>query len=113
MGVWDGYQDFGAREEPLSFGRDGSVRGSLAVVFDEVGLIEDDARPWDTMKMLCIPGEDIVIYDHPTSDAGAGERGIARAYVTDHLRDEHAPLGRDRNGAHLASYGRWPGWSAV
>jgi hypothetical protein len=41
-------------------------RGSLTVDLDEVRLIEDDPGPWDTMKASGIPGEDIVIYDHPT-----------------------------------------------
>src|SRR5262249_41548861 len=42
-----------------------AVQRSLAVVLDEVGLVEDDAGPRGAVKTLGIPGEDVVIYDHP------------------------------------------------
>ena len=42
-----------------------AVRSSLAVVLDEMRLIENDTGPGDAMRALGISGKQIVVHDHP------------------------------------------------
>ena len=88
-----------------------AVRGSLAVILDEVRLIEDDPGPWDTMKTLGIPRDDVVIYDHPTRIMLLVIRNTQHldlAVGIYHL-DLAPPVELERGGADHEDY---PGWGS-
>ena len=42
------------------------MRGSLAIVFDEMGLVQDDARPVYALEPLGLLAQNLVIDDHPS-----------------------------------------------
>src|SRR5262249_23830265 len=88
-----------------------AVRGSLAVVFDEMRLIEDDAGPWNAMKTPGILGEDIVVHDHPPRLELLSVRNPQHLDLN--VRIDHPdlspPVELERGGADYVNHAGWGG----